>query len=456
MFKNRSLSAQLSWQIGLAQLVIFPLTMVALVVTYTNRNITSVDKETADKVASAIYSTAQTLAVDEARVPRQFRDSAEAWFVAKDHDGRSLTRGQVPPAYAALIAWMPAMEIMELSIRDDAAQALSPTGAGAALPARLVVQSREAGDLRVLVGGMPKEGPAHSLFWVVRFFGSWVALPLVLTTALVAPLIIHRGLRGLRGVAQQANTMDGSTATQTLDARSVPDEVRPLVSAFNGLLRRIGKANEARDRFLTDAAHELRMPIAVLRTRLSFLPPTETRSRLINDTSRLESIAEQLLDLERLNRSMSDAEPLDLVQICREVAEDVAPVVISNGYTFEFEAPPVPVRVTGDPASLRRMFMGLIQNAVAHGNGAGLIRMVLSADATVSIVDEGPGVPQAERENVFEPFYRLAPASSGSGLGLHLAREVARHHGGGITIADAASGGAVFQVHLPLTPATGA
>jgi two-component system sensor histidine kinase TctE len=109
--------------------------------------------------------------------------------------------------------------------------------------------------------------------------------------------------------------------------------------------------------------------------------------------------------------------------------------------------------VRGDPDALHRVISGLLQNAIAHGGGRGLVVVELQAGGVLSVSDEGDGVPEQARQSIFEPFHRLRPSGSGSGLGLYLAREIMLRHGGSIVAEEAAGGGARFVMSLPVEPA---
>jgi signal transduction histidine kinase len=165
---------------------------------------------------------------------------------------------------------------------------------------------------------------------------------------------------------------------------------------------------------------------------------------------RLANIAEQLLDLQRLGKQVTEFAPLDLVTLVREVSADVAPLVLDAGYELAMDAPDSPVVVMGDRLSLCRAVTNLLQNAIAHAGGKGLIHVAVTTAGTFEISDEGPGIPEDERAKVFTPFYRLRPSSVGTGLGLHLVQEIVARHGGDIRVMDAPGGGARFSVRLPL------
>src|SRR5439155_15300581 len=120
-------------------------------------------------------------------------------------------------------------------------------------------------------------------------------------------------------------------------------------------------------RFVADAAHELRTPIAILSTRLESLPSGPDKTRLIEDAARLATLAEQLLDIQRLDRCGHPFAPIDLVSVAQGVAADLAPLAIAAGYELALDAPTTPVEALGDAAALERALTNLVQNAIQHG-----------------------------------------------------------------------------------------
>jgi signal transduction histidine kinase len=128
----------------------------------------------------------------------------------------------------------------------------------------------------------------------------------------------------------------------------------------------------------------------------------------------------------------------------------MAPLVLSAGYEIEFNGGQGPVLAAGDALSLGRALINLVQNAIAHGGGKGTISIDVSADGTLSVRDQGPGVAETERERIFEPFYRIRPSDQGTGLGLHLVREIVDLHHGTVVVTAVQSGGACFQIRLPV------
>jgi signal transduction histidine kinase len=235
-----------------------------------------------------------------------------------------------------------------------------------------------------------------------------------------------------------------------LPVDKVPTEVAPLVRAINDALARLDQGYERHKRFLADAAHELRTPIAILNTRLESLPDGPEKLRLLEDVARLAMLAEQLLDLQRLGQGPTAFSRVDLVAVGRSVVADLAPLAIAAGYDISFEAEADYVMVMGDEASLGRAVTNLVQNAIQHGGRHGVITIGVHADGAIEVEDQGLGIPADQREKIFEPFHRMQPASRGAGLGLNLVREIVRLHNGHVAVLDGIGGGARVRIRLPL------
>jgi len=439
--RGNSLAFNLAWKVSLMHAATIVLAFVAMMVTYGDRASAYIDWAAAEDIAAAISVDGPALRVDLPRLQARLDDPpASFWFAAADERGRRLSHGPVPAFYQPLVGQLEHIEQTDVRTRTRTET----------LAMRVAVVDRPEGRLHVVVGGIPKRGLFRQLLVIFRYIGGWIMLPVLAITLVVAPWVIHRSLRGVNRVAAQAAAIQVNERGSGLDTRAVPQEIFPLVDAFNAAVRRIGESYDAQDRFLAGAAHELRMPIAILATRLADLPPGQARSRLQLDLSRLSNIAEQLLDLQRLDHHGSQSQRIDLSALIREVAADVAPLVVDAGYGFSVDAPEQPVWVRGDPHALHRVIASLLQNAIAHGGGHGMIEVGLRGDGALSVSDEGPGVPEAERLSIFEPFHRLRPSGSGSGLGLHLAREIVLRHGGSIAVETAPRGGACFVVVLPV------
>jgi len=242
-----------------------------------------------------------------------------------------------------------------------------------------------------------------------------------------------------------------------LDAR-VPvegkDEVAALAERFNVAAEQIGELIEARRRMLASASHELRSPLTRLRMAIELMSEADSDKRaqlLASSTTDIEELDETIGDLllaSRLEvqRQPQRAEAADLLELLQIEAERV-------GAEVEGEA----VELRGDRTALRRLLRNLLENARRHGGGAEIkasLEPIAGSrpGARLRVADRGPGVPEAERERIFEPFYRPAGHSEGAdggvGLGLSLVRQIARHHGGEASCQEREGGGTEFVVEI--------
>ena len=388
------------------------------------------------------------------------------WLVARDAAGVMAVSGEVPPRFRgdfgevlattdrANLGWglgdnSPTATLKRLKTDAGLVQILGGTGDPVAraetvslnVDARLEIADNATGWRTWL-----QIAAAIAVLLVVSG-----VVPIVLVmgaaTMVATPIVVRRALGGLRETAEHASLIDINRLAVRLPTSRVPREVEPLVQAVNRALERLDDGYDRRSRFMADAAHELRTPITILQTRLELLPPSPERTRLIEDVTRLALLAEQLLDLQRLDH-IDVLSPVDLVALARHVVEDMAPIAIAAGYDLAFEPDEARVPVLGDQTSLEQALTNLVQNAIEHGGRKGVITVAVDSSGAVEVRDEGPGVPQDERARVFEPFYRLHPRSTGAGLGLNLVREIARRHLGRVSVTDTAIGGACFRIEL--------
>lgn len=438
--KNRSLTLQLAWRlIGLQAVVMLGL-IIALTYTIYSGNVSYIDENVTRMMVNDLrIDDAGKLAFrNDAKLQSLLQNSPDLWFVIEDEKGHRLTRGEVPEIYRSLAGLLPQLQNGEV-------HASNPPYA---LAMRIYIDDTPLGRVHVICGGIPTTSVGPLFAIIAGYLGWRMTLPFALVTLIVVPWVIRRAMHGVAEVAGQAQAIDIDERGARLADQAVPHELRPLVQAFNAALERLNEGYDARDRFLAGAAHELRAPIAILEARIETLEAGAVRSRLLVDVARLSNLAEQLLDLQRLGKHQGKLEPLDVAALAREVAADVAPLVVGAGYELALDAPEQSVTVMGDRLSLSRVLTNLIQNAIAHGGGRGLITVDVQNDGAFGVSDEGPGIPVDERQRIFEPFYRLRPSSKGAGLGLHLVREIVALHGGRVDIADAAGGGAWFRVRL--------
>jgi len=283
--------------------------------------------------------------------------------------------------------------------------------------------------------------------------------------ALVVWWVAKLTLRPLNTLATEVQTRDGQSLAP-LPTQSLPEEVSPLVGAFNQLLQRLSQSLDTQRAFVSDAAHELRSPLTALKLQLQMLrraadePAREAAtSALASGIDRATRLVEQLLALARSEPGAPALAmaPLDLSEIVRQAVADTVPMALNRGVEIELFADR-PVQVQGDRASLSAMVRNLADNAVRYSpRGAGVELRVLQEPgaAIVHVDDGGPGIPPSERERVFDRFYRRTSNDEpGTGLGLAIVKSVASRHGGSVTLDDSPLGGLRATVRLPASAAS--
>jgi len=282
-----------------------------------------------------------------------------------------------------------------------------------------------------------------------------IGLPLLLVTVSgVTYVVTRRALRPVEGIRAE---MAAITASEDL-SRRVPepathDEVARLARTTNETLAALESSVERQRAFVADASHELRSPIASLRTQLEVgaaHPELLDVEGAVEDTVRLQRLAADLLLLARLDAGERSADTrLDLAAfVHEETGQRVADRV-------EVSVDAESVEVAGSRGQLARVLGNLLDNAQRHTRTSVAVTVRRSGEwAVLGVADDGTGVPAAERERVFERFVRLDEARTrddgGAGLGLAIARDVAVRHGGSLTVRDTPTGGALFELRLPL------
>jgi signal transduction histidine kinase len=230
------------------------------------------------------------------------------------------------------------------------------------------------------------------------------------------------------------------------------DEVARLAASFNRAAERIEALVESQKSLLANASHELRSPLARLRMAAELLQekaPPEIRAELVRNITELDQLIEELLLASRLD-AMGEAGPaLEAVDLGALLGEECARA------GAELSAPPLVVQ--GDPRLLRRLVRNLLENAERHGAAPVTVELEAASPewARLDVCDRGPGIPEAEREAIFTPFYRRTGASEadgGVGLGLSLVRQIARRHGGEAICLPHEGGGCRFRATLPVGP----
>jgi signal transduction histidine kinase len=276
---------------------------------------------------------------------------------------------------------------------------------------------------------------------------------LALMTAAVAGLsfwAVRRTTRPISDLAAAAERLGRDVNAPRLPEAG-PAEVAQAAAAFNTMADRISRFVADRTTMLAAIGHDLRTPITRLRLRAEFVEDEATRAKILADLDEMERMVAGTL---AFARDESAAEPmgrLDLAALLRTIADEANDVA---GEEVVSVTGPDQLAVQARPGALKRALANLVGNAVAYG-GRCMVRLSGPEGGMVRIAveDEGPGIPEAERERVFQPFHRLEPSRSretgGTGLGLPIARTILRGHGGDVTIANRSPRGLTATVTLP-------
>ncbi|WMT89047.1 HAMP domain-containing sensor histidine kinase [Pelagibacterium sp. H642] len=367
------------------------------------------------------------------------RTHPDFWFHVASNTYAGLSEGPIPPDFAPAID-----NVIYVSYADFGSYDQPNIN-----PAIIRQANTEAGPVHIATGGGPRfEGVSLGLLLANRYFvGFSAALSLMLMIAI--PITLQRELRGLSRAADEAGRIDVDQRGVRLSQREIPEEMLPLVRAINAALARLDEGIERRQRFMADAAHELRTPIAILQMRIDLLPRGAEREQLLLDVARLSNLADQLLDLQRIDMGQSNFDTFDLVKLAESATADMAPLVIAANDEISFESDAENVLVRGDRVALSRAVTNLIQNAITHAGAAARIIVSVGPSGTVTVSDNGPGISPEQRTRIFDPFYRVKPSTRGAGLGLNLVQEIVLRHRGTIKATDSKLGGAAFTIALP-------
>lgn len=316
-------------------------------------------------------------------------------------------------------------------------------------------------DLLVIVG-RSTESAEETLATVAQLLAISVPL-LVALVALTTWLVVGRALAPVERMRRQADAVTATSLAERLDEPPTRDEIGRLARTLNGMLDRLQSAQATQRRFISDASHELKSPLATLRqyaevarTHPERVSEQELGEVVLEEGARLERLVQGMLVLARADEGALRPEPVevDLDDLLLEEARRV------RGAGLAVDTSGVRAsRVRGDAALLAQLVRNLVDNAARHARTG--IALAVSPDGsggrvTLTIDDDGDGIPLADRDRVFDRFVRLDDArardTGGSGLGLAIAREIARAHGGAVRVEDAPTGGARLRVELPAAP----
>ena len=329
----------------------------------------------------------------------------------------------------------------------------------------------ERGSIRVFVF----EGPSGKTTLVAQ--PTRARDELAVNSALVAlipllfllPILVWMTLRIVRTqlapVSTLANHLDAQPADRPLPLsdQGLPDEIIPFVQSINRLLQRVNDLMKQQRRFIADASHELRTPLTALSLQVENLNHVESLETLRERTlplqagiERARKLTEQLLNLARAQSKTPETSEIDVSTMARELIADYLPMAGTKNIDLGLDEAGQ-LKMPAARELLKRLLRNVLENALKYTPDGGEVTLRLYSDATgylIEVIDNGPGVPESERERVFDPFYRMSGnTSEGSGLGLSIAREAATHLGGRVSLHDRMEGsGLVVRYHQKRNP----
>lgn len=295
--------------------------------------------------------------------------------------------------------------------------------------------------------------PPRPRFWHGPTFLAAFAV-MSLSVALLSFWAVRRLTRPVAQLAAAAERLGRDVQAPPLPEEG-PREVRLAAASFNTMAARIRRFVEDRTAMLAAVSHDLRTPITRMKLRAEFIEEAELRARMLGDLDEMERMIAATLAFARDDAAAERPVPLDLAALLRTIADEANDVAGREAVAVEA---PAHLAVPARPLALKRALSNLVGNALSHA-GDCRVRLVPAVDGAVRIVveDDGPGIPEAELERVFEPFRRLdaartrpgAHATSGAGLGLPIARGILRAHGGDVVLANRAPHGLAATATLP-------
>ena len=286
---------------------------------------------------------------------------------------------------------------------------------------------------------------------VTTFFPrvGWITFPILLVLLLIDILIFRRALEPVREASTTAAAIGPARTDVRLPEQAMPAEIVPLVHAVNQAFDRLEAGFRAQRDFTADMAHELRTPLAIMRARVDSLEPGPVRDALRTDLVNMTRTVSQVLDIAELESFVVGDAKADLHAVCAEAVGFMAPLAVDMSKTISLTGAEGPVWVRGHAEALFRAVRNLVDNAIRHTPGGGSIEVDVSADGIVRVLDDGPGVPEAERDSIFRRFWRRDRTQAESrGLGLAIVARVAETHDGSVTVDNLPGGGAVFTLRL--------
>lgn len=280
----------------------------------------------------------------------------------------------------------------------------------------------------------------------------WITIPILLVLLAIDIIIFRRAIAPLWMASEEASNIGPARTDVRLPTAQIPREIMPLVTAVNHALDRLEDGFRVQRQFTADAAHQLRTPLAILRTRIETLGDGAARQALHADVEGMSRIVAQLLEIAELDTLVLDpGETADLRAVCAEVVGAIAPFAIAQHKDIALRGADAPVMIHGNSEMLQRAVFNLAENAIKFTAKETSVDVEVGDDGSVRVRDCGPGVMEAERELIFQRFWRRdRQRSDGAGLGLSIVRGVADDHAATVAVDNLPGGGAEFTLRFRL------
>ncbi len=292
---------------------------------------------------------------------------------------------------------------------------------------------------------------------VANFFRrvGWITIPILLILLAIDIVIFRRAVIPLLRASEEARNIGPARTDIRLPTERIPSEIVPLVTAVNQAFDRLEDGFRAQRQFTADAAHQLRTPLAILRTRIETLKAGEGTGELLADIESMSRIVSQLLEIAELDTLVLDpAETADLRAVCAEVVGSIAPYALARHRDIALRGTDDPVRVRGNAEMLQRAIFNLAENAIKYTAADTSVDVEVREDGSVRVRDCGPGIPPAEQGLIFQRFWRGdRRRTDGAGLGLSIVRGVVDDHAATVEVENLPDGGAQFTLSFRLAKA---
>jgi signal transduction histidine kinase len=289
---------------------------------------------------------------------------------------------------------------------------------------------------------------------IANFFRrvGWITIPILLVLLATDIIIFRRAIAPLWKASEEASNIGPSRTDVRLPTEQIPREIMPLVTAVNQALDRLERGFRVQRQFTADAAHQLRTPLAILRTRIETLGDGAARQALHADVEGMSRIVAQLLEIAELDTLVLDPDEIaDLRAVCAEVVGAIAPFALAQDKEIALKGADGPVAIHGNSEMLQRAIFNLAENAIKFTARHTSVDVEVDDDGVVRVRDCGPGIAEGERELIFQRFWRAdRQRSDGAGLGLSIVRGVAEDHAASIKVENLPGGGAQFTLRFRL------